>query len=154
MAAIQIGCKIVHVPRDAYAGALGPEKHVFLAGNLQRPTDYPFIPETRLEFAVCSYEAGDDGQPHWHASVTEYELVTEGRIGYLDIAADEMTWAESGDFLSVPAGVCVKRLVPEKSSTVAVKVPSSAEKTHCDACPRECKHRLMQHEDGGPPRRG
>jgi len=142
MPALPVTERLVHIARDAYAAALGPDKHVFLVGDLRKPTSYPFIAERRLELAICAYEAGDDGLPHWHESVTEYEVVVAGRIGYLDVAADVVVGAEPGDFLSVPAGVCVRRLVPERSSTVAVKVPSSAQKTHCEACPRECRHRI------------
>jgi hypothetical protein len=35
----------------------------------------------------------------------------------------------------------VKRLIPERSRTVAIKVPSSAEKIQCRACSRECPSR-------------
>jgi len=151
MPAVTVGRKLVHVPREAYADALGPDKHVFLVGDLKQPTNYPFIAETRLELAMCAYEAGDDGRPHWHAGVTEYEFVITGRIGYRDIAADAVIWAGAGDFLLVPAGVCAQRLVPERSATVAVKVPSSPEKTHCDACPRDCRYRVAGSVAGARP---
>lgn len=116
-------------------------KHVFLVGNLQRPVPHPFLRRSDVEVIFCEYEAGDNGLPHWHAEVDEIELVVAGKVGYRDIASGESHWFETGDLLSVPRGVCVERIVSEPSRTVAIKLPSLAEKIHCRSCDRICAHR-------------
>jgi hypothetical protein len=117
-------------------------KHLFLVGNLQRPTPHPFVRDERLEFIVCLYEPGDDGEPHWHPGITEYEIVIEGRIGHYEAATGETRWCDPGDFNVVPAGVCVKRIVPVRSRTIAVKVPSSPACVVCEQCERDCRARI------------
>jgi mannose-6-phosphate isomerase-like protein (cupin superfamily) len=129
------------IRREEYVPFAG-QKHVFLTGDLKRPNPNPFIREPRLEWVFCFYEAGDDGVPHWHRQVTEYETVLEGEIGYLEAASGETTWLQPGDFTTVPAGVCVKRIVRTRSRTIATKVPSLDERVVCSECARECRARI------------
>jgi hypothetical protein len=117
-------------------------KHLFLVGNLQRENPHAFVRDRRLEVILCFYNPGDDGLPHWHAEVTEYELVLEGEVGHLDIETGETQWFGPGDLRILTPGTCVQRIVRTPTRTVAIKVPSSAEKVHCAECPRECAVRL------------
>ena len=133
--------RLAVIRRDEYAPFAG-EKHLFLAGNLKRPNPHPFLRDARLEWIMCFYEQGDHGIPHWHAEVTEYEVILEGEIGYFEVATGETQWLRTGDFSAVPAGVCVRRMVRERARTVAVKVPSNAERVVCAECPRQCASRL------------
>ena len=132
---------LVRIGSDEYAGALPADKHVFLVGDLQRPTSYPFIRDQRVEVVVVSYEPGDDGRYHWHPDVTEYELVVEGEIGYFEVASGTTHWFVAGDFIAIPPGVCVRRVVRTRARGVTVKVPSVSAKIHCEACSRECAWR-------------
>jgi len=135
------------ISRDEYTKFADRLKHVFLVGNLAHPSEHPFIREERLEMILCFYGAGDDGLPHWHRDVTEYEIVVEGTIGYLDISTGETQWFSVGDLSVVPAGRCVKRLVPQPARTVAVKVPSRpGDKVHCQHCQQECTARLKAYQ--------
>ena len=134
-AAIQIIRKSEWEP---HAAAL---KHVFLAGNLQRPVPHPFLRRTDAEIIWCDYQAGDNGRPHWHAEVDEIEIVLRGRIGCRDIATGEVIWFEAGDLLSVSRGVCVERIIAEPTQTLAVKLPSRQDKVHCRDCDRTCAQR-------------
>jgi mannose-6-phosphate isomerase-like protein (cupin superfamily) len=128
---------------DEYRAAFAGDPHVFLVGDLRKPAAHPYWRDPRVELVLCRYEAGQDGEPHWHADVTEYELVLEGRIGYLHVASGETLWFEPGDLSAVPAGSCVKRSVPVASRTLAVKVPSRpGDKVLCHACARRCDHRI------------
>ena len=102
---------VVRIGGAEYAGALPADRHVFLVGNLQQPTTYPFIRDERVEVVLVSYRAGDDGRYHWHPDVTEYELVVEGEIGYFEVASGVTHWFGAGDFVAIPAGACVKRMV-------------------------------------------
>jgi hypothetical protein len=134
-----------------YHAALGSLRHLFLVGDLQRPTPHPFVRDPRLDFILCTYAAGDDGELHWHRDVTEYELVTAGRVGHLHVATGETHWYGAGDFSIVPPGACVRRLVPEPSQTVAVKVPSRPDdKVGCARCPRLCRWRVTAFEGTRP----
>jgi len=117
-------------------------KHLFLVGDLQLPNPHRFIRDERLEWIFCVYEPGDDGIPHWHANVTEYETVLEGEIGYFEAATGETNWFRAGDFSAIPAGVCVKRIVRERARTVAVKIPSDNRRVVCSCCPRKCAWRI------------
>lgn len=134
--------KVEVIRAGDYAPGRTPESHIFLVGNLGRPTDTPYFRESRLEWIVCRYQAGEDGRPHWHESVTEYEMVLEGRVGYFEIATEQMHWFDPGDFFRIPPRACVKRIVPMAAGTIAVKVPSNPEKVHCCDCSRDCPHRL------------
>ncbi len=133
---------VVRIGGAEYAGALPADRHVFLVGNLQQPTTYPFIRDERVEVVLVSYRAGDDGRYHWHPEVTEYELVVEGEIGYFEVASGVSHWFGAGDFVAIPAGACVKRLVRAPARGVTVKVPSSGTKIHCDRCSRDCRWRV------------
>ncbi len=117
-------------------------KHVFLVGDLRRPAPHPFFRDARVELIATRYAAGDHGLHHWHRVVTEYEVVTSGRIGYADAADGTVVWLEAGDVHTVAPGRCVRRLVEEPATTLAVKVPSAGDdKVHCAACPRACPSR-------------
>jgi len=118
------------------------QQHLFLVGNLQRENPHPFVRDPRLELILCYYDAGDDGVPHWHREVTEYELILEGESGTLDAATGQTHWFAAGDLIVIPPGVCVQRLIRKPTRTVTVKIPSSAEKVHCAGCPRECSARV------------
>jgi quercetin dioxygenase-like cupin family protein len=133
---------VVRIRHAEYAEALPELKHVFLVGDLQRPTPHPFIRDRRVELIVVSYEAGDEGRYHWHPDVTEYEIVTEGEIGYFEVATGETHWFDAGDLIAIPAGACVKRLVRRPARGVTLKVPSAAGKVHCQCCARECAWRV------------
>ena len=137
----QTGDRVAIIRREEYLPFTG-QKHLFLTGDLQRPNPNPFFRDARIEWIHCFYEPGDDGIPHWHETVTEYEVVLEGEIGYFEPATGETTWFRAGDFSAIPAGVCVKRIVRERSRTVAVKVPSASERVVCSCCPRACTRRL------------
>lgn len=117
-------------------------RHLFLVGDLQRRNPHPFVRDSRLELILCFYNPGDDGRPHWHPEVTEYEFVLEGEIGYLNTATGETEWFTAGDLRCLPAGICVKRMVRRATRTLAIKVPSNAEKIHCAECSRACARRV------------
>jgi len=132
---VRIGCA-------EYAAALPGEKHVFLVGDLRRPTSYPFIRDHRVELVLVCYGPRDDGRYHCHPDVTEYELVVEGQIGYFEVASGATHWFGAGDLVAIPAGACVKRLVRCPARGVTLKVPSSSTKIHCETCARECAWRI------------
>ncbi len=117
-------------------------KHVFLTGDLKIPVSHPFLKRTDVEVIACVYEQGDHGLPHWHQIVDELEFVIEGVVKYLEIASGEILQFEPGDFLHIPHGVCVQRLIDVPARTLAIKLPSNSEKIHCRQCRRECSRRL------------
>ena len=137
----QPGGRVSIIRKEEYL-PFSDQKHVFLTGDLQQPNPNPFIRDSRLEWILCFYEPGDDGVPHWHRNVTEYESIVEGEVGYFEAATGETSWFRAGDFSAIPAGVCVRRIVRERSRTIAVKVPSSAERVVCGSCARECAWRI------------
>lgn len=125
------------ISREQYSPHLSALQHLFLVGDLRKPTPHPFVRDDRLELILCEYGAGDDGLFHLHEAVTEYEYVLEGRIGYTDAATGRTEWFDTGDFSIITAGTCVKRLVPVPARTLAVKVPSvPGDKIHCAECNR------------------
>ena len=137
----QTGDRVAIIRREEYL-PFTDQEHLFLTGDLQQPNAHPFFRDTRLEWILCFYEAGDDGVAHWHPDVTEYEMVLEGEVGYFEPATGETNWFRPGDFSAIPAGVCVQRIVRERSRTVAIKVPSNAERVVCSGCTRDCASRV------------
>jgi uncharacterized cupin superfamily protein len=133
---------ILKLERAEYEHAVSSDNHIFLVGNLQRPTSYPFVRDERVEMIVCCYRSGEDGRYHWHRDITEYEWVVEGEVGYFEVATGLTHWFQAGDFVAVPPKACVQRRVRAPARTIAVKVPSSAEKTHCAQCDRVCAYRV------------
>jgi hypothetical protein len=125
-----------------YAPSFGSLEHIFLVGNLLRSCPHPFFRDRRLEVIVCQYEAGAHGQFHWHAEVTEYEYLLEGSLSYREAATGKITVFQAGDLATVPAEVCVERIVVEPCRTLAIKVPSNDVKIHCRDCARVCAHRV------------
>ena len=122
-----------------YAATL---KHVFLVGNLQRPIPHPFLRREDIEVIMCHYQPGDDGIPHWHQEVDEIEVVLAGRLGYHEIATNTTQWFGPGDLFIIGRGICVQRFVREPARTLAIKIPSSAEKVQCQLCSRNCTFRI------------
>jgi hypothetical protein len=87
-----------------------------------KPTP-PFIRDDRVEMIVVGYQAGDDGEPHWHADVTEYELVVGARSALRDrhrrdTGSRPATWGDPRARLRAP------RVRGRRGVTV---VPSHAE---------------------------
>ena len=119
---------------------------MFLVGDLKKSCDHPFVRDKRFEFIICSYKSGDHGKFHWHSEVDEFEIVTEGRIGYYFVESGRTDWYSTGDLSYIPAGCCVKRIVNESARTIAIKIPSSAEKVHCRICDRNCSHRVEAYQ--------
>jgi quercetin dioxygenase-like cupin family protein len=139
--------RVVQIERAEYSEALSGLQHVFLVGNLQRPTPHPFLKDERVEVVLCYYHSGDDGLYHWHREVTEYEFMIEGEIGYFEVSTGQVRWFHSGDFVMIPAGVCVKRLVRRSAYALAVKIPSADEKVQCSECCRQCKWRMIPQKE-------
>jgi mannose-6-phosphate isomerase-like protein (cupin superfamily) len=133
--------RVLAIRREEYA-PFENQKHLFLTGDLQQPNSHPFFRDARIECILCFYQPGDNGAFHWHNELTEYETVLEGEIGYFEVATGETNWFREGDFIVIPPGVCVKRVVRERARTLAMKVPSSAERTTCSCCERECAWRI------------
>ena len=84
---------------------------------------------------LCFYRPGDDGLRHWHREVTEYEVVLEGEVGYFDVATGETYWFGPGDVRILPPACASSGASVQAARTVAIKVPSSAEKVHCARMP-------------------
>lgn len=129
------------IRRESWQPHAAGLKHVFLVGDLQRAVPHPFLRRSDAEIIWCEYNAGDDGRPHWHATVDEIEVVLKGEVGYRDIGSEEVFWFREGDLVNVPRGVCVERFVREPARTLAIKLPSRAEKVHCGECRRACAQR-------------
>ena len=119
-------------------------KHIFLVGDLAKPVSHPFIRRRDVELILCFYQPGDNGCPHWHPEVTEIEIVTKGKIGYLEIESGTEFWFTPGDLIYIPPMCCVQRLVPEPSKIYTVKLPSISKKVQCRTCPRYCRYRIKE----------
>jgi mannose-6-phosphate isomerase-like protein (cupin superfamily) len=125
-----------------YGSCFGSLQHIFLVGNLLRSCPHPFFRDRRLEVIVCQYEAGDHGQFHWHPEVTEYEYILEGSLAYREAETGNITVFQAGDLATVPAEVCVERIMDQPCRTLAIKVPSHDVKVHCRDCARLCAQRV------------
>ena len=125
-------------------------KHVFLAGNLQHPVPHPFFRRKDVEVIICQYGQGDHGLPHWHRDVDEVEFIISGRLSYRNIADGTLVDFKAGDLLTIPRGCCVERRVDGPARTLAIKLPSLAEKVHCADCTRTCSSRREAYKGAAP----
>ncbi len=140
------GRRITAIRRGEYAD-FAPLKHLFVVGDLRRPNPHPFVRDDRLELILCFYDRGDDGIPHWHPHITEYELVLDGEVEYVEAESGAKICFTAGDLSVIPPGTCVARTVPQGARTVAVKVPSGDDKVVCERCPRECGGRIRPYRE-------
>lgn len=115
--------------------------HLFLTGDLQLPTPHPFFRRDDIEVILCTYQPGNIGEPHWHESVDELEMVLEGKLEYREAPSGRTFCFEAGDFVHVPKGTCVKRRVLTAARTLAMKLPSDSSRVTCTECPRVCTYR-------------
>ena len=90
----------------------------------------------------AQYQAGHHGQFHWHPEVTEFEYLLEGSLAYREADTGNITVFQAGDLATVPAGVCVERIIQQPCRTLAIKVPSNDVKIHCRDCARMCTQRV------------
>jgi hypothetical protein len=133
---------IDRIAAEEYQEHFGSLQHIFLAGNLKLPCSHPFFREERVEVILCKYTAGQDGRFHWHPAATEYEVVLEGTLDYLEAATGKLWQFKAADLVRVPVNTCVKRVVTQPCRTLAIKVPSDDGKVHCPECRRECAARV------------
>jgi mannose-6-phosphate isomerase-like protein (cupin superfamily) len=123
---------------DEYRSQL---EHLFLTGDLRLPTPHPFFRRDDIEVILCTYDAGDVGEPHWHENVDELEMVLEGELQYREAPSGRTFTFETGDFVHIPKGTCVKRNVLSASRTLAMKIPSDSSRVVCSDCARVCSYR-------------
>lgn len=135
--------RMIKIPKKEYENL--ELKHIFLAGELQRKVPHRFIKDNRLEFILCRYNEGDHGEYHRHPYIDEYEIVIDGKMGYKSAFTGEYLQFEKGDFIHIPAGLCVRRIVIRKSQTLTIKVPSRDDKITCNICP--WKGKCIKRED-------
>jgi len=117
-------------------------KHTFLVRNLKKSVPHPFLRRNDLELIICSYVAGDHGEPHWHLEVDEFEFVIDGAVIYEESQTGEIHHFIKNDLIHIPMGVCVKRIVTSTCKTLTVKIPSKLDKVICSACSRICTKRI------------
>jgi mannose-6-phosphate isomerase-like protein (cupin superfamily) len=129
------------VRRDEYDQHRSELEHLFLAGDLRLPTPYPFIRRDDAEVILCTYDAGSVGEPHWHETVDELEMVVEGELEYREAPSGNTHRFRAGDFVHIPRGTCVKRNVLSASRTLAIKLPSDPTSVICSECARVCAYR-------------
>ncbi len=132
----QISC----IKRESYA--LNKQSHLFLIGDLKLQQNTPFFFDERFELILCNYMAGEDGLPHWHAVVDEYEIIISGQLIYIESESGRERVFNEGDLIKIPSGLCVTRIVNVPTTTIAIKLPSVDEKVLCAKCNRKCFSRL------------
>ena len=136
---------VSRIARDDYFLHSRELQHVFLTGDLRKSTPHPFFRDERVEFIYCDYQAGDDGEFHWHHDITEYQIVVSGAFGHLDAASGETVWCGAGDVSTTPAGICTKRIIRDDTVTIALKIPSiPGDKVFCADCARVCDYRQQE----------
>jgi uncharacterized cupin superfamily protein len=132
--------EILCIRRESYTHE--NKSHLFLIGDLKIPQASPFFFDERCELILCSYMAGEDGLPHWHTSVDEYEIIISGQLIYIESESGRKKVFNEGDLIKIPSGLCVTRVINVPTTTIVIKLPSVDEKVLCVKCERKCFSRL------------
>jgi mannose-6-phosphate isomerase-like protein (cupin superfamily) len=134
---------VVRIGREEYQDSLAGMRHLFLVGDLKRPTPAPFIRDQHLEMVYCEYQAGDVEAFHWHSVVTEYEFVIEGKLSIIEVDSSQEHILSTGDMFAIPPNACVCRAFLQPTRTMTIKVPSCSDKINCPLCERDCSFRMV-----------
>ncbi|MDQ3704610.1 MAG: cupin domain-containing protein [Chloroflexota bacterium] len=115
----------------------------YLAGDLKRPQQLPYVKDTAIEIGITHYEGDTTERPHWHPLQREYQYVLAGSTVYVDsITGQEHTY-QTGDFYAILPEICYGQHSSAGTTILFIKHPAIDDKMVCKNCLREnCPSRL------------
>jgi quercetin dioxygenase-like cupin family protein len=115
------------------------ERHVrqYLAGNLSRPQELPFVRDNRLEIGITRYAERNTEAPHWHSLQREYQYVLSGTTRYHEVIGGAEHVYRAGDFYAILPEICYTQDSIPGTSILFVKHPAIDDKVTCRHCNRE-----------------
>lgn len=127
---------------SALNAVLSAVSRQYLAGNLKRPQELPFVVDDKVEIGITSYDSEQRETPHWHSEQKEFQFVLSDRTEYVEIPSGIRHVYEEGDFYAIPPGVCYGQISEPGTRTIFIKHPALDDKTVCRKWPRiDCYYR-------------
>lgn len=115
----------------------------YLAGNLQRPQELPFVKDVQVEIGITHYEGTANELPHWHTRQREYQYMLAGSTRYRNVITGETYEYRAGDFYAILPEVCYSQESQPGTTILFIKHPAINDKIVCRNCRREnCPARL------------
>ena len=114
------------------------ERHVrqYLAGNLSRPQELPFVPDKHLEIGITSYINRTAEAPHWHSLQREYQYVLSGKTHYQEVVGGVEHAYQAGDFYAILPQICYTQDSTPGTTILFIKHPAIDDKVVCRHCDR------------------
>jgi hypothetical protein len=109
----------------------------YLAGNLSRPQELPFVQDDQLEIGITHYESETREAPHWHHVQREYQYMLAGSTIYTEIPSGIIHNYSKGDFYTIFPGGCYGQVSAPGTRILFIKRPAVNDKVTCSGCPQE-----------------
>ena len=82
--------------------AFQSDYRVYLCGNLSKPQDMKWIPDSHLEIGTSYYREFTADKPHLHTTATEYNYVVSGMTKVFLIEEGQEFVFETGSLFVIP----------------------------------------------------
>lgn len=122
-----MGC-IRKVTNESIAQALEETTRVYFMGNLQRPQDFPYVEDDRLEIGISNYPDFQSEPTHVHDVATEFQYMISGWTEYMDVDTGIVQEFRKGDVYFIEPGTTYAQRVKAGTRILFVKVPSINDK--------------------------
>ncbi|MGS2664735.1 NUDIX domain-containing protein [Corynebacterium glucuronolyticum] len=100
----------------------------YLAGDLKRPQELPFVKQDAVECGITDYSEYATEKPHFHTEALEFQYVVSGWTQYLDVETGEKLDFFAGDFYAIHPGTTYAQKSKPGTRIFFVKVPSVNDK--------------------------
>jgi 8-oxo-dGTP diphosphatase len=135
--------EFVGIAGEQIRASLDRNVRQYLAGNLARPQELPFVRDTSIEIGITSYTESTAEPPHWHPSQREYQYVLSGRTSYREVIGDAEHIYQTGDFYAIVPEICYTQDSMPGTTILFIKHPATDDKVTCRHCEREnCPGRI------------
>ncbi len=100
----------------------------YLAGNLKKPQDLPFVRDENLEIGITDYSEYMTEPVHYHTEATEYQYMMSGWTQYMDVDTGEVYEFKKGDFYCIKKNTVYAQKSKRGTRILFIKVPSINDK--------------------------
>lgn len=108
------------------------EQRQYLCGNLKLLQTLPFFHTNSLEVGMTLYDNKRCDEPHYHTTTEDMLYILNGTIYIMNIATEEVTAFNEGDFIIIPVNTPYISKAEAKSKVLFVKAPTNYDKVVVD----------------------
>ena len=113
---------------NAIEAALHDHHRQYLVGDLKLPQPLAYIRDEQVEMGMTVYDAFKCEAPHFHTSVTEYQIILKGSAKYVDLEADRELLVEEGDVFVIRPHTSYLQKSPAGAAILFFKHPGGNDK--------------------------